>query len=243
MGQTLRIIKDRITWFINYTDLFGTIKQRRCRMLGITKTTYNRCPIFKAIFDNDLDTVKRLIDAGENVNIFVDKPIHAALHCGNYEIVKTLVEAGAIIDFGFSTNVFDHHARCVISSGNLDTLKYMMQISKNDCFKPDQVFLEAVNYGQLEMIKYAVSLGAKFNYHDPILFAYIHRYNDVTKYLLSIGLWSCIICPYDYIGSLTERHLEVIDDPGVQRYIKYRMRTRVYSPVFSDIDIVTEDRE
>lgn len=73
MGQTLRIIKDRITWFINYTDLFGTIKQRRCRMLGITKTTYNRCPIFKAIFDNDLDAVKRLLLCNQIIRTYVSK--------------------------------------------------------------------------------------------------------------------------------------------------------------------------
>lgn len=237
LAKTIKYITD----YIDHLDLFGLTKRERCKKINITTTAYDTLPIFRAIFDNDLLEVMRLINAGEDLNVFWNKPLHAALICGNHEIVKALVEGGAIVNLPFNAHAYDYYATCIINSGSLETLKYMMQVSTSDYFKPDNLFLSVIESGHLEMVKYVAQfITEAVDKHESILIAYLRGHKQMVRYLLSIGYWTRIIWPYDYIEYLCPAHLAVINDPEIQRYIKYRYRDRKYDSIFSDIIVVID---
>ena len=93
--------------------------------------------LYKAIEENDIKTIKRLVNKGININMvneFGETPLHSAASCGRTDIAKYFIELGANVnakDMDGFTPLHDtvflgytNTAKCLIENGaNVDVKK------------------------------------------------------------------------------------------------------------------------
>ena len=125
--------------------------------------------LFKAINNNDLEQVKKLIKAGADVNAKSDiegTPLILAVEKRNTEIVKFLLSSGADVNKKITS------VECI-----------------EGCGSP---LLNAASEGQIELVKILIKAGADVNIESmdketPIMLASINNYEDVVKILKAAG--------------------------------------------------------
>ncbi len=141
-------------------------------------------PLRQAITNGFIDVVKYLVSAGADIHVMDDQPITLAVEYGHLEVVKYLVSIGANIrvDDEYMIKAASRH-------GYFDILQYLMSLYVNNTplYKDacNMSFRTASQYGQLEIVKYQLSMGADVHAeHDfAIRYASTNGHLDVVKYL------------------------------------------------------------
>ena len=133
--------------------------------------------IFEYIRNNDLESVKKLIESDNTLleigNYLSYTPLHIATFYGHIDIIKYLVECGADIE----TKDNDGNTPLYSSSykGRLDVVKYLISVgvdieSKNN-YDDTPLHIASVRY-HIKIVEYLLSKGA-----DPYI---KNKYGDTT---------------------------------------------------------------
>lgn len=122
--------------------------------------------LFQAIETGDLATLKILLQSGCNLeqkNCNALTPMQVAVALDHVEIARTLLSAGATLD-GLDEHIFGN----AVYRRKLDTISFLIEIGidVNMRFYEDEdrtALMEAVNTGDLDIVKKLVESGADVN--------------------------------------------------------------------------------
>ncbi|MBR5711866.1 MAG: ankyrin repeat domain-containing protein [Thermoguttaceae bacterium] len=144
--------------------------------------------LYYAVFVNDLERVKLLIDKGADVNAKDNRdatPLIVAADNNNFEIVKILVENGADVN---AKNVDGFTALySAARNGNLEMVQYLVNqgISVSDSIG---ALHGSVSSGNLELVQWLIAHGADVNsyFHNDTVLAYALecKSRDVLRFLV-----------------------------------------------------------
>ena len=133
--------------------------------------------LIRASTSNNLELVKYLIEKGADLNYYnnyIGSPVTLAASSGNVDILKYLIQLGA--------NVGESIIYSPAKKGNLNMVKYLVEtigIGPNS-----DAVRGAIEGGQVDILKYLVSKGAKIY---PYQVKYNYRYPEMNEYLGRIG--------------------------------------------------------
>jgi len=151
-----------------------------------------------AVFNNQYEIAKSLINHGSNVNAEKDEytPLYIACQDGHFDIVRLLVERGANFK-KLSKGFTPVHVAC--QYGYIKVVEYLLNKGANPVIKNDvegeyHLLHTAVNAEEnsLEMIKFLLIKNFNPNVKDsrgmtPLHIAVLNNKVDVAKYLIDVG--------------------------------------------------------
>jgi len=157
--------------------------------------------------NNDLQTVKYLIEYGENNNNRFD------IHVNNDEIMKNLCESNYfdiikyLIEFGYKCNkpfLFNIENDNIIyyacKSNSLELIKYLIEYVPFDTIIYNEIFINACRYSCVEIIEYLL-------YSDKLKIDINYKRNNAISIACTRND-SCIIqCLYDYYKKINKIHI------------------------------------
>lgn len=182
----------------------------------------------EAITSNEIDIIKYFIKEQYDIASDNGQVFKTAILEGNVDIIKLLVENGAIIN--------GDDIPLIISSGNLEILKYLIE-NGGDIKSFDYAVADNAAYkGHLNVIEYLVPMINDKDVVASLLNRAIDGKRDnIIRYFIGIGEWSRDLDPYLYIDIIDERHLLMIANNDIHRAVLSRKRVYDYP---SDVDIV-----
>ena len=170
-------------------------------------------PLAWACLINDVSEVKRLISKGADVNEcswawIGTHPLLLATWRGHIAIVKMLIEAG-VKDEKIINEAFVH--ACIY--GRLDIAKYLVDIGANIEYLPDDncscsALVYAARLGEVNVVKFLLSAGAKNNLEDALRSAIGSGHIEIVKMLLATGIF---VTPDDLIVACNGGHREIVE--------------------------------
>lgn len=153
--------------------------------------TLNAEKLIAAIYENDLDKIKTLLNIDINIEFKGKYPIFAAIESGNYEIVKYII-SNATIDFTLVDSWGDSLIHSAIKHGNESLIDLLLKQDLNCTDKwGDTVLHSAIKLNKLSIIPILLEHGADphikdqygFTIHD---YAIQNNYHDIIKLLADI---------------------------------------------------------
>lgn len=148
---------------MNLASGFGHLNVVKC--LSEHKDCTNRIKklgLVSAVEENQLNIVEYFISQGIDVSAFQNYCIRTASRYGNFEILKRLVLAGAVI-----TNV----NYCVVSDaaiyGRMDILKFLMESDTKRNADYESILNNAIMQEKNDVVNYLVSQGIFSKQLDP----------------------------------------------------------------------------
>lgn len=135
-----------------------------------------------AIEEDDLETVRNLINQGVNVTLLDEWILISAIRNGNLEMVKLLIEKG--IDFHMEQ---DFPLCSATELGNKKIVDYLLSLGSDISCHDYGPFRLAAKAGKVEMTKFFLDKGTdpKMNFHSPICTAVLLRNESIVKLLSS----------------------------------------------------------
>lgn len=147
--------------------------------------------LLKACRDNDIATVKRLIESGVDVNTVVSRivdyslgahrPIEIACCYNNLEIVKYLVSVGADLSPGSG-----YPMRTAVHKGSTKMVKYLVNQGVEIDLNVSLQF--ASKYGYFDLVKYLVKLGADITSDGDLAWKLSNQngYYKISRYMFKV---------------------------------------------------------
>ena len=145
-----------------------------------------------------VEAVRYLTKIGANVNVKYneppdDTPLHSAAENGNLEIVKCLIENGALINEKGNNGCPPLSA--AVCEGEFEVVKFLIENGAVVNAKDDQDFTPlhlGAKEGKLEVIKYLIENGAKIESTDhdgdtPLHMAALNGHIEVVKCFIENG--------------------------------------------------------
>ncbi|MEI0526882.1 ankyrin repeat domain-containing protein [Brachyspira murdochii] len=135
-------------------------------------TQYNEKELIEACKNGDLETAKKLIRTGTDVNTKDGEKVSALMYAvksGNLDLIKELVRFGA--DIGYYYASYDDRGKSVnidiaffaIENGNNDIIEYLL--SKGD--NPNDFLFFAIYKNYINRVKEFIKKGADADYYLP----------------------------------------------------------------------------
>lgn len=154
-------------------------------------------PMFKAIEDDDIDEVERLINEGMNIkNSFVAgrcNILSYAVYYGNVNIIRLLLSHGANPNFPWGNLVLCE----AIKNGDIEIVNLLLQYGANVNLRQDDQWSRmpihiAAKFNHFELIKLLISHGANVNARDDKGITPLHlisRYGNIriVRFLVEHG--------------------------------------------------------
>lgn len=159
----MRIFKILIIMIFSFT-LFNS--------LAFAQYNYDEKALIEACKKGDLETAKKLIRTGTDVNTKDDERVSAlmyAIKSGNLDLIKELVRFGA--DIGYYYGSSDDRGKSVnidiaffaLESGRNDIIEYLLSKGAN----PNDFLFFAIYKNDINRVKEFISKGADDNYYLP----------------------------------------------------------------------------
>ena len=140
--------------------------------LAFTQYNYDEKALIEACKKGDLETAKKLIRTGTDVNTKDDKRVSAlmyAIKSGNLDLIKELVRFGADINYYYGSS--DDRGKSVnidiaffaLESGNNAIIEYLLSKGAN----PNDFLFFAIYKNDINGVKEFIKKGADANYYLP----------------------------------------------------------------------------
>ena len=131
--------------------------------------------------ENEISLVKEALNKGADINFQTSLSLYNAAASGNLEIVKYLIENGALD--------LDGAMRAASGRGYLNIVKYLVENGANIHSLNELALRLASKYGDLNIVKYLVEKGADIHVFDdhPLQLAKEQKHLDVVEYLKSLN--------------------------------------------------------
>jgi ankyrin repeat protein len=131
----------------------------------------------------DIENVKKLISEGPSVTCSQDSALIEAVKNGHIEIVKILIENGADIDIEEEPPL-----KWAIIYGHIEIVKLLLQYGADPHQNNNQSMNLAIYFNRKEIIKYLYRIDDDLLDHDTLFEVYVLGDIDMIKYLISLGI-------------------------------------------------------
>ncbi len=206
----------------------------------------------EAVSNNDVETARRMIAAGADVNAPIDGHNYSILTAccnGNYELVRLLVESGADV------NVRDKYGSTPLLECDAyypEIIKLLLdsgaQVNERDNENNTPLLFAAMT-GKPESVKLLIDAGAHINVHgddsqetpyDLARFEADHMENEdapaIMKLLLDAGALKCVILDIEDYPSITPLNYEYL------QAVQYQDIDRIKRALEAGADVNATDR-
>jgi len=122
--------------------------------------TQGNAPIREAVKAGNIELVKFLIWEGANPATHSNEPLRFACRTGNLELVKIILECGVNPFFPVSKVLQE----CIIG-GSISVLRHLSEKTNGEIIRDTaegDIFFTACNWGRLEIIRFLIESGSKF---------------------------------------------------------------------------------
>ena len=136
--------------------------------------------MMQAVIAYDLDKIKELVDQGVDIHCENDFVFEISLSHNKPEITIYVISLVHSLCLEYYVNeALVEYAH----SGNIQFVKKMIKMGGDIHYKQNEAVNWACGFGQLEMVKYLVSLGANIDVTNAISIAEQNKHENVVEYL------------------------------------------------------------